>query len=42
MTEDIDIPRLVEQYQKILKIFREHMRSCGSFERKVIEEFENE
>jgi hypothetical protein len=32
--------KLMEDYQKMLKMFREHLKKCSSFKKKVLEEFE--
>ena len=32
--------KLLEQYQKILKMCTEHMKKCPKFEKQVIEGFE--
>ena len=34
--------KLLEQYQKILKMCSDHMKKCPKFEEQVIKEFENE
>ena len=42
MSTDEDNKKLLEAYQKILKMCSEHMKICPKFEKQVIEEFKDE
>ena len=42
MTDKDENAKLLEQYQKILKMCSEHMKICPKFEKQVIEGFEFE
>lgn len=40
MSNDDENSKLLEQYQKMLKMCLGHMKHCGAFEKEVLEEFD--
>jgi hypothetical protein len=38
--EDAEISKLLEGYEKIFKMFREHMHQCHTLQKKVLQEFD--
>jgi hypothetical protein len=39
-TDDTEFAKVTENYSKMLKIFRDHLKKCPTFQKQVMEEIE--